>query len=547
MKGLLTLAALLPGLALCQTNLKFQEGAARQVPPGWFLLDAVKDSGYSAEWRSPDACRNSLPCAVLTAPPTPPPQSFGTLMQSFDATPYRGKMVRLRAWIRLDPKADSDHAQMLLHVGRPNFQEGFVDNMADRPVVSAEWRRYEIHAEVAPDADTIRIGLMLYGQGRAWMSDVDFGPPADETAGASTDAARAAIAKQYARMDSAFVRGDPADIRAIVLPDAQMRVGTIREPLLPAIEAEMAKGSQLSTRTQISSVRMDGSDAIVLAHREARDPQSNSARSVVTTHRDSWTQSSTGWRLAESIEVSYHWVLPSTSDDAARPVVAELRKRAVPLSGSDDLAAFGAAVADARVVALGEAVHGSREFRQLKQRLLEYLVKEKGFTMVTAASEADLPSPHVAFAPFVDDAGLVRQSASAKIVWWTDNTHARDPELRQKLGRKLYVAGFAFHHGEVRAVGVEGGESRGLHTYATPVPPAGWGDSVLDAAAIPQFFLNLQSLPGGPLARWLSDMHLFRDLGAYWVLDDPDASLQPLELSRNYDGLFFIEELHVGE
>ena len=74
-----------------------------------------------------------------------------------------------------------------------------------------------------------------------------------------------------------------------------------------------------------------------------------------------------------------------------------------------------------------------------------------------------------------------------------------------------------------------------------------WGDSVLDGAAIPQYFLNLASLPGGPLFRWASDMHLFRDLGAYWVLDDPDASLQPVELSRNYDGLFFVEEIHVGE
>jgi hypothetical protein len=399
---------------------------------------------------------------------------------------------------------------------------------------------------VAADAETIRIGLMLYGQGRASISDVEFGLPADETSGAAVDAARDAIAKQYARMDSAFVRGEPADIRAIVMPEAQMRVGTIREPLLPAIEGEMAKGSRLATRTQVTSVRLDGSDAIVLVRREARDPQSDN-RTIVTSHRDSWLQTANGWRLSESIEVSYHWVLPATSEDAARPVVTELQKRAVPLKGSGDLAAFGAAVGDARVVALGDAARSSREFRQLKQRLLEYLVKEKGFTVVMAASEQDVPTPHTGFAPFVSNADLVRQAASAKIVLWTDNTHARDPQLRDKLGRKLYVAGFAFHHGDVRAVGVEGGESHGMNTYTTPIPQAGWGDAVLDAAALPQYFLNLAALPNGPLSRWMSDMHLFRDLGAYWVLDDPDASLEPLQLSRNYDGLFFVEAIHVGE
>lgn len=55
----------------------------------------------------------------------------------------------------------------------------------------------------------------------------------------------------------------------------------------------------------------------------------------------------------------------------------------------DDLAGFGAIVGDAGIVALGEATHGSREFFQLKHRLLEYLVTEKGFTAF--AIEAAMP------------------------------------------------------------------------------------------------------------------------------------------------------------
>ncbi len=46
-----------------------------------------------------------------------------------------------------------------------------------------------------------------------------------------------------------------------------------------------------------------------------------------------------------------------------------------------DLASFGSLVGDATVVGLGESTHGTREFFQMKHRLLKYLVKHKGFTI----------------------------------------------------------------------------------------------------------------------------------------------------------------------
>ncbi|WP_231627097.1 erythromycin esterase family protein [Streptomyces apocyni] len=51
-----------------------------------------------------------------------------------------------------------------------------------------------------------------------------------------------------------------------------------------------------------------------------------------------------------------------------------------------DLAPFGAALAEVRIVGLGEATHGTREFFQLKHRIVEFLVMEAGFT--TLALEA---------------------------------------------------------------------------------------------------------------------------------------------------------------
>jgi erythromycin esterase len=88
--------------------------------------------------------------------------------------------------------------------------------------------------------------------------------------------------------------------------------------------------------------------------------------------------------------------------DAA--TVAWLAHHAVPFtsvqSGTDltDLAALKDMVGGARVVALGEGTHGTREFFQMKHRVLEYLVRELGFTqfaMEASSTEADVINTYV--------------------------------------------------------------------------------------------------------------------------------------------------------
>ena len=76
-------------------------------------------------------------------------------------------------------------------------------------------------------------------------------------------------------------------------------------------------------------------------------------------------------------------------------VVAWIRANAIPLesaraeSGFEDMHGLRALVGQARVVALGEATHGTREFFQLKHRILEYLVEEMDFRVF--AIEANWP------------------------------------------------------------------------------------------------------------------------------------------------------------
>jgi hypothetical protein len=143
-------------------NLNFEEGLPGRVPPfPWTVQAPPKDASYVAELRR-DGCRSRAGCAVVTAPVNVPGQN-GNLMQSFSAAAYRGKTVRLGAWLKIEqffpsaagplrfPDAE-DRAQLWLRVVRTNSRVGFSDSMDNRPVRSSEWSWAEITAQIDEDA-----------------------------------------------------------------------------------------------------------------------------------------------------------------------------------------------------------------------------------------------------------------------------------------------------------------------------------------------------------------------------------------------------------
>ncbi len=84
---------------------------------------------------------------------------------------------------------------------------------------------------------------------------------------------------------------------------------------------------------------------------------------------------------------------PVTEPEAPEPTVpAEatdwLNANVIPLDGSDlqadlsDLDVLRSLVGDARIVSLGEGTHGTREFFQMKHRILRFLVEEMGFDAI---------------------------------------------------------------------------------------------------------------------------------------------------------------------
>ena len=89
----------------------------------------------------------------------------------------------------------------------------------------------------------------------------------------------------------------------------------------------------------------------------------------------------------------------SSVSSAQDPAVTNwVRANAVPLktvearNGLADMEPLRKIVGNARIVSLGEATHGTREFFQLKHRMLEFLATEMGFTIFSI--EANMPEAY---------------------------------------------------------------------------------------------------------------------------------------------------------
>lgn len=100
-------------------------------------------------------------------------------------------------------------------------------------------------------------------------------------------------------------------------------------------------------------------------------------------------------RITELLGPEEYSAFTAQQEARHKDVIAWLHGHAVRLrtvragNGFDDLQSLKGIIGSARIVALGEATHGTREFFQLKHRMLEFLVQEMGFTIF--AIEAPMP------------------------------------------------------------------------------------------------------------------------------------------------------------
>lgn len=147
-------------------NLRFTEKATEWTTlPSEYKADTVKKG-----------CHSGSRCGLLIAP-TVRSAGYGSVLQTFSAEAYRGKTVRLRAWLRLQQANAADQGRLWLRTGQAGdtlSAENLLDHLDYRQVRSTEWTPLEIVRRVDDNAEELAIGVMNLGTGKVLIDDLSF-------------------------------------------------------------------------------------------------------------------------------------------------------------------------------------------------------------------------------------------------------------------------------------------------------------------------------------------------------------------------------------
>jgi C-terminal processing protease CtpA/Prc len=153
-------------------NLDFEMGTAGSLPIGWTLPIYAYKNGFQAVL-STENPKTGVKCLELRHF-ADSLDELGSVMQSIDAKPYRGRTIRFRAAIRAEINGPRGSAHLWLRVHLTNDCTGLEDFREQQPVVINDWQYYEITGKIDNNADVINYGLMLIGNGNAWIDDASF-------------------------------------------------------------------------------------------------------------------------------------------------------------------------------------------------------------------------------------------------------------------------------------------------------------------------------------------------------------------------------------
>ena len=149
------------------------EEAEGETPKHWIFSDRFRQSGYALNFDKNDPFEGEVSVMVDSTDAESSENRFCTLNQVLDATPLQGKRVRFRAAVRTANTNGNGSAALWFRVDRVTKDgkaaQGAFDNMANRTITSESWEQYEIVADVDEDAKSIVLGMMLLGEGQAWI------------------------------------------------------------------------------------------------------------------------------------------------------------------------------------------------------------------------------------------------------------------------------------------------------------------------------------------------------------------------------------------
>ncbi len=153
-------------LLLGLLTFEFTPSANARIPEGWRPGAKIKNYEVGID----TTITHSGKASGYITNKVPDPKGFGTLFQKIRSINYRGKRVRLTAYIKT--KNVAKWASMWMRVdGLGNKQLSF-DNMRNRPIKgTTDWTKYQIVLDVADESYNISFGLLLDGEGKIWGDD----------------------------------------------------------------------------------------------------------------------------------------------------------------------------------------------------------------------------------------------------------------------------------------------------------------------------------------------------------------------------------------
>ncbi|MEM7156423.1 MAG: erythromycin esterase family protein [Myxococcota bacterium] len=324
-----------------------------------------------------------------------------------------------------------------------------------------DWTELSLELAVPADAEDVTLKLLHLGSGTAWFDDVQLSLSELDPAPAPTRVQGRVLGESGKPASEAFVvlisrSGHQVTART----DAQ---GSFDVELLPGtyaigasdahgvgnaglvleagasqpLELTLAPGSQpIGGIVRDQDGRpFEGALAIVATEDERMFP-------VLTDDDGRWsidvpaagrymaaiTTIDGGQRMIEMIDDTSVAIETTLPRDVVAPQAALdwIGEHAVPLrtveagQGLDDMTGLDSMVGSATVVGLGETTHGTREFFQMKHRMLEYLVERHGFRVF--AIEANRTECR-AIDHYIQTGEGDPKDALDGIYFWTWNTH----------------------------------------------------------------------------------------------------------------------------
>jgi len=159
----------LVGAVLVASVLALTAAAQGGNPAGWIM--AGSHPTFYEMGVAPNGGQNRGPAGYLKSREAV--SGFGTMMQQFSADEYLGKRVRFSAAVRTEYV--TGWSGIWMRTDTPERSGATFDNMQDRPLKgSIGWSRNSIVLDVPANATLLSFGLLLSGEGSAWLDDVRF-------------------------------------------------------------------------------------------------------------------------------------------------------------------------------------------------------------------------------------------------------------------------------------------------------------------------------------------------------------------------------------